>query len=76
MTLRVLRGAGRAEAEPARRRSPRPSTSRPRRRESPSPKTLTVGDLIAAVERTGYTAALPTPRDAEQEADAAEQVAS
>jgi P-type Cu+ transporter len=37
------------------------------------PETLTVGDLIAAVERTGYTAALPTPRDAEQEADAAEQ---
>jgi P-type Cu+ transporter len=37
------------------------------------PETLTVGDLIAAVERTGYTAALPAPRDAEQEADAAEQ---
>ena len=26
------------------------------------PETLTVGDLIAAVERTGYTAALPAPR--------------
>ena len=35
------------------------------------PETLTVGDLIAAVERTGYTAALPAPRDAGQEADAA-----
>ena len=25
------------------------------------PETLTVGDLIAVVERTGYTAALPAP---------------
>jgi P-type Cu+ transporter len=37
------------------------------------PDTLNVGDLIAAVERTGYTAALPAPRDAEREADAAER---
>jgi Cu+-exporting ATPase len=37
------------------------------------PQTLTVGDLIAEVERTGYTAALPAPRDAGQEADAAGQ---
>jgi Cu+-exporting ATPase len=35
------------------------------------PETLTVGDLIAAVERTGYTAALPAPSDAGQDADAA-----
>ena len=35
------------------------------------PATLTVGDLIAAVERTGYTAALPAPPDARPEADAA-----
>ena len=35
------------------------------------PETLTVGDLIAAVERTGYTAALPAPPDAGQDADAA-----
>jgi P-type Cu+ transporter len=35
------------------------------------PQTLTVGDLIAVVERTGYTAALPAPRDAGPEADAA-----
>jgi len=35
------------------------------------PETLTVGDLIAAVERTGYTAALPGPPDAGQDADAA-----
>src|SRR6202044_3359959 len=30
------------------------------------PETLTVGDLIATVERTGYTAALPAPPDAGQ----------
>jgi len=35
------------------------------------PETLTVGDLIAAVERTGYTAALPAPPDAGRDADAA-----
>jgi P-type Cu+ transporter len=35
------------------------------------PETLTVGDLIAAVERTGYTAALPAPPGAGQDADAA-----
>ncbi len=35
------------------------------------PETLTVGDLITAVERTGYTAALPAPPDAGQDADAA-----
>jgi Cu+-exporting ATPase len=35
------------------------------------PETLTVGDLIAVVERTGYTAALPAPPDAGQDADAA-----
>ena len=35
------------------------------------PGTLTVGDLIAAVERTGYTAALPAPPDAGRDADAA-----
>jgi P-type Cu+ transporter len=35
------------------------------------PETLTVGDLIAAVERTGYTAAMPAPPDAGQDADAA-----
>ena len=34
------------------------------------PETLTVGDLIAAVERTGYTAALPAPPEAGQDADA------
>ena len=33
------------------------------------PETLTVGDLIAAVERTGYTAALPAPPDAGHDAD-------
>ena len=35
------------------------------------PETLTVGDLIAAVERTGYTAALPAPPEAGQDEDAA-----
>jgi P-type Cu+ transporter len=35
------------------------------------PETLAVGDLIAAVERTGYTAALPTPPDAGRDADTA-----
>jgi P-type Cu+ transporter len=35
------------------------------------PETLTVGDLIAVVERTGYTAALPAPPDAGRDADAA-----
>ena len=35
------------------------------------PETLTVGDLIAVVERTGYTAALPAPPGAGQDADAA-----
>ena len=35
------------------------------------PETLTVGDLITAVERTGYTAALPAPPDAGPDADAA-----
>jgi P-type Cu+ transporter len=35
------------------------------------PETLTVGDLITAVERTGYTAALPAPPDTGQDADAA-----
>ena len=33
------------------------------------PETLTVGDLIAAVERTGYTAALPAPPDAGRDAE-------
>jgi len=33
------------------------------------PETLTVGDLIAVVERTGYTAALPAPPDAGHDAD-------
>jgi P-type Cu+ transporter len=32
------------------------------------PATLTVGDLITAVERTGYTAALPAPPEAGQDA--------
>jgi P-type Cu+ transporter len=32
------------------------------------PPTLTVGDLITAVERTGYTAALPAPPEAGQDA--------
>jgi P-type Cu+ transporter len=36
------------------------------------PETLTVAELIAVVERTGYTAALPAPRSAEQDAEAAE----
>jgi len=35
------------------------------------PETLTVGDLIAVVERTGYTAALPVPPDAGRDADTA-----
>ena len=35
------------------------------------PETLTVGDLIAVVERTGYTAALPAPPDAGPDADTA-----
>jgi Cu+-exporting ATPase len=35
------------------------------------PDSLTVGDLIATVERTGYTAALPAPSDHGQEGDAA-----
>jgi len=35
------------------------------------PETLTVGDLIAAVERTGYTAALPAPPEAGPDEDAA-----
>jgi Cu+-exporting ATPase len=35
------------------------------------PDTLTVGDLIAAVERTGYTAALPAPPDAGRDAGTA-----
>jgi Cu+-exporting ATPase len=35
------------------------------------PDSLTVGDLIATVERTGYTAALPAPSDPGQEGDAA-----
>jgi Cu+-exporting ATPase len=35
------------------------------------PETLTVGDLIAVVERTGYTAALPAPPDAGRDADTA-----
>jgi P-type Cu+ transporter len=35
------------------------------------PETLTVGDLIAVVERTGYTAALPAPPEAGPDADAA-----
>ena len=35
------------------------------------PDTLAVGDLIAAVQRAGYTAALPAPPDAGREADAA-----
>jgi P-type Cu+ transporter len=35
------------------------------------PEALTVGDLITAVERTGYTAALPAPPDAGPDADAA-----
>ena len=35
------------------------------------PETLTVDDLIAAVERTGYTAAPPAPPDSAQDADAA-----
>ena len=33
------------------------------------PATLSVGDLITAVERAGYTAALPAPPDAGQDAD-------
>jgi P-type Cu+ transporter len=36
------------------------------------PETLTVAELIAVVERTGYTAALPAPRSAQQDAEAAE----
>jgi P-type Cu+ transporter len=35
------------------------------------PETLTVGDLIAVVERTGYTAARPAPPEAGQDADPA-----
>jgi Cu+-exporting ATPase len=35
------------------------------------PETLAVGDLIAVVERTGYTAALPAPPDAGRDAEAA-----
>ncbi len=35
------------------------------------PETLSVADLIAVVERTGYTAALPAPPDAGQDADSA-----
>ena len=35
------------------------------------PETLTVGDLIAVVERTGYTAALPAPPGAGRDADVA-----
>ena len=35
------------------------------------PETLTVGDLIAVVEGTGYTAALPPPPDAGRDADTA-----
>jgi Cu+-exporting ATPase len=35
------------------------------------PETLTVGDLIAVVERTGYTAALPAPPDAGRDAETA-----
>jgi P-type Cu+ transporter len=35
------------------------------------PETLTVGDLIAVVERTGYSAALPAPPEAGQDADGA-----
>ena len=35
------------------------------------PESLTVGDLIAVVERTGYTAALPAPPGAGPAADAA-----
>jgi P-type Cu+ transporter len=35
------------------------------------PETLAVGDLIAVVERTGYTAALPAPPDAGRDAAAA-----
>jgi Cu+-exporting ATPase len=34
------------------------------------PDSLTVGDLIATVERTGYTAALPAPADPGREGDA------
>jgi len=37
------------------------------------PETLNVADLIAVVERTGYTAALPAPPDAGQDADRAAQ---
>jgi P-type Cu+ transporter len=36
------------------------------------PETLAVGDLIAVVERTGYTAALPAPPDAGRDADTAD----
>jgi Cu+-exporting ATPase len=36
------------------------------------PETLTVAELIAVVERTGYTAALPAPRRAGQDAEAAD----
>ncbi len=36
------------------------------------PETLTVVELIAVVERTGYTAALPAPRRAEDGAESAE----
>jgi Cu+-exporting ATPase len=35
------------------------------------PETLTVGELIAVVERTGYTAALPAPPDPGRDADTA-----
>ena len=41
--------------------SPRRSTSPPRRPRSASPQRSPVDDLIAVVERTGYTAALPAP---------------
>ena len=57
--LRLLRDADREEAEQARRRRPRPSTTPPRRPRSRVPDGSTPSALIAEVEKTGYTAALP-----------------
>ncbi|MGR7000156.1 hypothetical protein ACU686_22280 [Yinghuangia aomiensis] len=61
MTCASCANPDRAQAQQARRRHARPSTTPPRRPRSPTRATVTLEDLVAQVEAAGYTARAPAP---------------